>query len=156
PRDPAPLLELGAALAARGDAPGALAAWRRAIELDGDPAAAAAAHVQSAQLLAGRGEEAAAVDHLRSAVAVAPEHRLAHFNLATLLAARGAYEEAARGYSRVLELDATDRDAHLGRAQALAAAGRLAEARAALAEGLRRLPGDALLTAALSRLGAER
>ena len=116
----------------------------------------ALAHAQSGEVAAGRGEAAGAIDHLRAAVALGPEQKTAHFNLATLLAATGAHDEAARGYARVLALDPGDRDAHLGRAQALAAAGRPAEARAALEEGLRKLPGNPVLTAALAELAATR
>lgn len=116
----------------------------------------ALAHLQSGQLAAGRSDPTAAIDHLRAAVALAPQQKTAHFNLATLLAATGEHAEAAEGYARVLALDPGDRDAWLGRAQALAAAQRPAEARAALEEGLRKLPGDPVLTAALAELAATR
>jgi tetratricopeptide (TPR) repeat protein len=151
-RDAAALLELGTLRAARGDAESALAAWRETAALPGEPAAAVMAHLQSAQLLAGRGDTTAAIAELRAAVERDPSSKLAQFNLATLLAQQGTYDEAARGYARVLELDPADREAYLGRAQALAEAGRLNDARAALEEGLRRLPGDPALTDALARL----
>ncbi len=155
-QDAAALVELGAVLASRGDGDGALAAWEQAAKLPAaDPAAAAMANLQSAQLLAARGAAEAALERLRAAVTLRPDLAVAHFNLATLLAERGDYAAAASGYAKVVELKPADREAHLALAHALAAAGRRDEARAALEEGLRKLPGDSLLTQALKQLASD-
>lgn len=87
----------------------ALAAYRRAVELD---PALADAHVNLGRLLHDRGEAAAAERHYREALAARPDDVTAAYNLGVALQDLGRLREAAEVYELALTLDAKLADAH--------------------------------------------
>src|SRR5579872_368140 len=85
-----------------GDVPGAIALYRRAVELD---PRAGDAYNNLANLLAGQNKMLAAVAALRRGAAVSPQSATILANLGTYLRHLGRFEEASRALGRALELE---------------------------------------------------
>jgi tetratricopeptide (TPR) repeat protein len=83
--------DLGRALAAIGDAPGAYAEYLAALKLKSPYADAESA---LAAALLDQGQTAAAIQHFRAALAVQPDFESAHYGLAKALEAGGKTEES--------------------------------------------------------------
>lgn len=88
---------------------GALAAYRRALELD---PGLGAAHLNLGQLLHARGDLAAAELHYRRALELLPDDPTAPFNLGVVLQDARRQAEAVRAYETALEIDPAYADAH--------------------------------------------
>jgi serine/threonine protein kinase len=86
PGSPGVYLNLGLALAAKGDLAGAVAAFRRALELDPK---LAQAHTNHGTALQAHGDLAGAVAAFRRAVDLDPKLAMAHYNLGNTLKAQG-------------------------------------------------------------------
>ena len=135
---------LGLALYGRGDVEGAIAQYRRALQINpGDDAA----HVNLGNALArtGRPQEAAA--EFCEAIRIRPDDTDARTDLGNLALAAGRFADAVREYEGVLRMRPTDREvlrscaeAHYRSANQLGNAGRTAEAAAEYSEALRLWP----------------
>ena len=99
---------LGIVLQDRLELDGAVAAYRRAIELDPSHANA---HSNLGVVLRAKGEVAEAEAAYRAAIALDPRHSNAYQNLGVLLNAQGRAGEAAQCFSKVITLRPTDQDA---------------------------------------------
>jgi tetratricopeptide (TPR) repeat protein len=91
------------------DPAGAMAAYRRALELDPD---LADAHLNLGRLLHEAGNLAAAERHYRQALAVDPDDALAAYNLGVALQDQHRPREAVAAYKQALALDSAFADAH--------------------------------------------
>jgi tetratricopeptide (TPR) repeat protein len=158
PDVPEPHLNLGATLAAGGDADGAISAFREAIRLRPD---LPAAHNNMALLLDRRGETRLAGQHFARSIRLDPNYvaarhnyglhlakeaqwaaareqfekavelgptAAAHMNLATALAKSGNAAAAIEHYERALAIDGSFDPARLNLARTLVATGRIVEA----------------------------
>ena len=103
----------------------AVAAYRRALELD---AGHAGAHLNLGRLLHERGDLASAERHYRLALAAPGQSALAAFNLGIALEDQGLPDEALRSYLLALSADPGLADAHFNAARLLEAGGRKVEA----------------------------
>ena len=92
-----------------GDADGAIAAYRRAIETD---AAHVDAHVNLGRLMHERGDTAAALQAYETALSLKPDDPLAAFNLGVALEDCGRLDDAAAAYQRAIDTDPRAADAH--------------------------------------------
>ena len=101
---------LGSALLARGDTPGAIAAYRRAIAARPDYATA---HNNVGALLEASGAPIEALAHYRLAVQYDPGNASAFYNLAHVLQGQGVLEEAIVHYRRSMELNPSDPETYL-------------------------------------------
>lgn len=142
-------VDLAAALAHLGDAPGAAAELREALRLD---PANATAHFNLGSLLAAAGPSDEAREHLAAAARALPGDAGAHRALAHLLREAGRLDEALLEYARAVALAPADDAARLESAETLVRLGRYGEARRALEEGLGALPASGLLAHGLARL----
>jgi DNA-binding transcriptional MerR regulator len=88
---------------------GAMAAYRRALELDPD---LSDAHLNVGRLLHEAGHLAAAESHYRQALAIEPEDALAAYNLGVALQDQQRPREAAAAYRHAIALDPELADAH--------------------------------------------
>ena len=107
----------------------ALAAYRKAIEIDPQ---SALAHYKLGAFLGQRRADEEAMVYLRKAVTLDPDYRDAHFNLATALSRLGRLDEALHHFDQVLASNPEDLQARLRKAIILKTQGRLAPALAAL------------------------
>lgn len=103
----------------------ALAAYRRAVELD---PGLADARLDFGRLLHQRGEVELAEERYRQALALRPGDATAAYNLGVALADRGRLEEAAQAYETALAADPALSDAHYNLAGVYEALGRSTEA----------------------------
>jgi tetratricopeptide (TPR) repeat protein len=90
------------------DLDAAMAAYRRALEIDALPDA----HLNLGRLLHELGDLAAAEEHYRAALASRPADPTAAFNLGVVLEDLGRLEEAAASYETALAADGRFADAH--------------------------------------------
>lgn len=104
-----------------GDPGEALAAYRRALELDPDHVEA---HLNAGRLLHEGGDAAGAERHYRIALALRPEEPTAAYNLGVALQDLQRLSEAAELYEKVLELEPGFADAHFNLAVIYEAFGR--------------------------------
>jgi len=134
-RDPGLALawvRLGELEAERGKNKKALAAWKKALELDRRVGAHVYPRLESAWAAVGRARQFE--DDLRAQLAARPEDAQARLALARTLAARGDAGAALAELDALLEREPERLDAHAARARVLLAEGREAEAAKALAE----------------------
>ena len=131
---------LGNLAAARGDAAGAMALYRRALEL---VPAYADAHYNLGRALAATGHLEEAVANYRDALRFRPGDPSLHFSLGNALAGEGREPEAAAEFREALRLDPARADAWFNLGAAMAAAGDLAAAADAYAHAVRLRPGFA-------------
>jgi tetratricopeptide (TPR) repeat protein len=94
-------------------------------------------------LLAGRGEQAAAIEHYERALAIAPAYAYAHYNLGNSLVATGRVDEAIGHFEEALRFRPEDPAIHFGLGNALAREKREAAAAAQFLEVLRLDPARA-------------
>lgn len=120
-----------------GDAEGAVADLRRAIELDSN---AAPPHVTLGLLYDEHRQTAQAVQEYRTAIALDPDLAAPHNNLAIALENLGQPDEAIAHYFESLRLEPNDARSHLNLGAALAGRGRGDEALAQYREALRLAP----------------
>ncbi|WP_322003528.1 tetratricopeptide repeat-containing glycosyltransferase family protein [Paraburkholderia tropica] len=135
---------------ALGDSAEALRSLREALRLD---PSLAEAHSHLALVLRDRGDQqdlAAAVEHGRAALALAPDYVDAHVNLGSALAALGHHDEAIASYRAALALTPDDAGIHFNLANALNALG---DEPAAIAGYLRALELHPAYAAAWVNLG---
>jgi tetratricopeptide (TPR) repeat protein len=93
---------LGVALKAKGDVDGAIACYRKAIELDPK---FAGAHNNLGLALRDKGQVEEAIACYRKAIELDPKFALAHNNLGTALRRKGQVEEAIDCFRQAIELD---------------------------------------------------
>lgn len=116
---------LGIAYQSRGRVEDALAAYRRALQLEPE---SAEVHNNLGYALFQLGRLDEAVESLKQALRLHPAHAGAHNNLGLALAARGEMEQAARSYRRAIRSNAELAEAHFNLGIALAALGKKHEA----------------------------
>jgi len=92
-----------------GDLDAAIAAYRRALEID---PGLADAHLNLGRLRHEMGDLAAAEEHYRAAANARPDEPTTAFNLGVVLQDRGRLAEAAAAYEQALALDNRFADAH--------------------------------------------
>jgi tetratricopeptide (TPR) repeat protein/serine/threonine protein kinase len=116
PANVAALNDLGNLLKHKGDVDGAIACWRKAIEVD---PTCANAHNNLGDELRERGQLDEAIRHLEEAIrllrkdaALDPNQAIAHYNLGVALAGRGQMDEAIACFKKAIELDPKDAGAH--------------------------------------------
>jgi tetratricopeptide (TPR) repeat protein len=125
PDNPGAHNNLGAALLAEGDRPGAIRQFTEAVRLD-PSLAGSLNNLGGALLEEGRVEDAIA--RYEDAVRVAPGYAEAHANLGRVLARTGRVEEAADQFTQALRLEPNRADAHIGLGTALLRMGRVEQA----------------------------
>ena len=108
-----------------GDSDGAIAAYRRALETDGQHADA---HVNIGRLLHERGDRPAALQAYETALALRPNDAVAAFNLGVALEDTGKLPEALLEYQKAVRLEPDNADAHFNAASLAERLGRDAEA----------------------------
>jgi tetratricopeptide (TPR) repeat protein len=132
----------------------ALAAYRRALELD-PQLAVAHYNLGLAQLALGQGDEA--MGSFRQALALQPDYPEAHTNLGVVLAGRGELEEALEHYREAVALRPGDGGTHFNLGQGLLMAGQVEEGLGELRKGVELEPanpsGHMLLGQTLMGLG---
>jgi tetratricopeptide (TPR) repeat protein len=101
--------QIGCAREDEGDADGAIAAYRQAIDSD---AANADAHINLGRLMGERGDTAGALLCYERALALRPNDALAAFNLGVALEDAARLEDAAAAYQRAVDADPRAADAH--------------------------------------------
>lgn len=109
------------------------------------------AHANLGSVLESQGRSAEAVEHLRRAVSVRPQHAAAHNLLGSAYQALAKFEQASAEFREALRLEPAGLDAEYNLGNVLLAQGRPAEAVACFQRVLRAAPDDA---AALSDLGS--
>jgi len=92
-----------------GTHPQAIEAYKHALELDSNHAAA---HINLGTLYYNRREYALAEDHYREAIVVDPRYALAYFDLGNVLDETGRLSDAAQAYKTAIQLAPTYADAH--------------------------------------------
>ncbi|WP_300298055.1 tetratricopeptide repeat protein [Ferrovibrio sp.] len=133
-------LQLGDCLRRLGDAPGALDAARRAVQLAPQ---APECHNNLGGLLAAQGDHATALMHFDQALQLRPNYPMAMVNKAGSLRETGQAEAALALARQAVQLTQGHPDAWLAQAQALHVLGDLPAAVAAYREALSRRPQDA-------------
>ncbi len=89
--------------------PAAIEAYKKALELDAEHAAA---HINLGTLYYNRREYGLAEQHYRQAIEVDPRYALAYFDLGNVLDETGRLPEAAQAYRTALQFAPTYADAH--------------------------------------------
>lgn len=102
PDDPAVQNDLGNLLQLAKRSDDAEAAYRRAIELDGNHASF---HFNLGLVLEKRGDSKAAMKEYKAAVELDPRHAWAHYQIGSLLEKSGRKEPAIKSYARAFSLD---------------------------------------------------
>jgi tetratricopeptide (TPR) repeat protein len=147
-------VDYGNLLADVGRTEEALAAYRRALELD-PQLAKAHYNLGLTQLSLGQGEEAKG--SFREAIALQPDYPEAHTNLGVVLASQGAVDEALEHYRTAVELRPDDGGTRFNLGQGLLLAGQVEEGLTELRRGVELAPGNPsghlLLGRALLSLG---
>jgi tetratricopeptide (TPR) repeat protein len=124
---------LGTALKAQGDLEGAIAAYRRAIDLEPK---FAAAHTNLGTALMAQGDLEGAIAAYRRALALDPKLAMAHYNLGNALYTKGDLAGAIAAFRQATALDPTFAPAHANLGTALKAQGDLEGAIAAYRRAL--------------------
>jgi tetratricopeptide (TPR) repeat protein len=140
-------LARGNALYDKRDLGGAIACYRRALDLD---PRYAQAHCNLGNALHNKGDREGAVAAYHRAIAIDPKLALAHYNLGIALKARGLLDDAIREYRRAIELDPKLAKAHCNLGNALYDKGDL---EGAVAASRRAIAIDPKLTEAHYNLG---
>jgi tetratricopeptide (TPR) repeat protein len=102
PSAPAPLVDLGIALADKGDLDGALACFKEAVRLDPK---LAPAHNNLGTALRDRDDLDGALACFKEAVRLDPKYATAHYNMGNVLRARGDPDGAVVAYEEAVRLD---------------------------------------------------
>jgi tetratricopeptide (TPR) repeat protein len=97
------------------------------------------------------GDLEGALESATRAVEINPRYAKGWSNRASVLAQLGRFDEAIRAADRALQFEPETAGAYAAKAAALGAQNRMNEGRACLLEGLKRMPGNNLLTRALQR-----
>jgi len=118
-------MDKAARLKAEGDAAGATAAYREAVQADPGNALA---HNELGTLLFQAGQTAEAIAEFKKATECDPAYALAYYNYAFSSRKAGRFQEAVGAYQRYEKLKPDDPDAKYGLAESLRALGRNAEA----------------------------
>ncbi|MGC4073586.1 MAG: tetratricopeptide repeat protein [Nibricoccus sp.] len=134
------LVNLGNVLLAENQLDGALAHFRKALEVQPNYADACN-NLGSALLQHGRDSEAE--PHFRKALSLQPDHANAHYNLGLVLLNRSELDAAIAAFETSLALRPDAADAHNDLGTALIMSNRLAEARPHLEKALSLRPGFA-------------
>src|SRR5688572_6181980 len=116
---------LGIALAARGDAAGAIAAFRAALAID---ERSVNAHRNLGNILIDAGSRAEGITHLERAIALAPSEPEAVYDLGTVLLEDQNFANAAAQFQAALKIRPDWPEAHNNLGIALASQGRIADA----------------------------
>jgi Flp pilus assembly protein TadD len=111
---------LGIALAAKGEVDGAIACYRKALEID---PRLAQAHYNLGSALQAKGDTDGAIRCYRKVLELDPRLAMAHYNLGSALQAKGGTDGAIRCYTKALELDPRLAMAHYNLGIALAGKG---------------------------------
>jgi tetratricopeptide (TPR) repeat protein len=119
---------------------GAVAAYRRALDLDPK---LAEAHANLGAALHAKGDVEGTVAAFRRAIALDPKFAKAHYNLGVALCAKGDVEGAVAAFRRALDLDPKLATAHIGLGSALMGKGDVEGAVAAFRRALALDPKDA-------------
>lgn len=104
PGNAAAEIDLGNLLLLAGDAPGAEAAYRRAVEIDGTNVAA---HFNLGLVLQRRHENSDALKEYRTVLKLDPKHAWAHYRTGEVQESRGLEQTAIKSYARAFALDPT-------------------------------------------------
>ncbi len=100
-------MNLGCALADRGQFDEAIAQYRKALEIEPDHVNA---HYNLGLALVERGQVEEAIAHYRKALDINPDYALVHVNLGNALAGRGKLDEAREHYQTALALATAQND----------------------------------------------
>ncbi|MGC8740121.1 MAG: tetratricopeptide repeat protein [Candidatus Sumerlaeaceae bacterium] len=142
PRSAVAFANLAAAYALQNRTDDAIAANKRALELD---PVQERAHSNLGLLLVWRGETTAALAHLRRAIELRPNFAAPYAHLGDVYLKQNKLREAAEAYRAALDRDARDVKAILGLSYCYFCRGRLAEAEQLLQDGLVARPDNPLL-----------
>ena len=149
PEDPRLRVELGSALAGRGEWEAALEQYQEALRLSPTDSRT---HYDIGLVHTWHGRSKQAIEHYRASLESDPDLKQAHFQLANELMRVKRHEEAVPYYAKVVELDPRNEFAHLMWAMALVGGGRYAAARVRLENSLGAFPGNGSLANALARV----
>jgi tetratricopeptide (TPR) repeat protein len=125
---------LGQALYAQGEVMGAIACYKKALDLDPKDAKA---HVGLGNALGAQGDVKRAISCYTKALALDPGYALAHNNLGVVLQAQGDVKGAIACYTQALDLDPKFALAHCNLGHALHAQGDVAGAIACYTQALK-------------------
>jgi len=137
PNKARPYSNLGEALAGQGSLEGAVAHYRKALQLQPDYPAA---HNNLGQALVRQGATEQAIAHYRQALRIKPRFATANYNLGNALLRRGDIDEAIVFYRQALKVQPEYPTAHNNLGNALFRQGNLEEAIAHYREALRMQP----------------
>jgi protein O-mannosyl-transferase len=118
-------INLGMALAGRGQVDDAIMHFRKALEIKPDDALG---YVDLATTLTGQGQVDEAIVLYRKALDIKPNYALAHNNLGAALAGRGQFNEAVVHYRKALDIKPDYADAHYNLGNVLTVLGQFDEA----------------------------
>lgn len=137
PGNPETHINLGTALAAKGELEAAVKAYETALRLKPD-IPGAHYNLGLAQMVRGQAEEA--IGHYREALRFRPDYAEAHNNLGVALALQGKPEEAVGHFTQALRFKSNYPEAHNNLGGALQQTGRLEEAIAQFEDAVRLQP----------------
>jgi serine/threonine-protein kinase len=132
--------DLGMALDAKGDAAGAIASFRRAINIDPQ---LARAHYNLGNALLAQGDAEGAIAYYRQAIDLEPKLTRVHANLGIALDAQGDVAGAIASFRKAIALEPKDAKAHYNLGNALRARGDLAGAVACYRQAIDLEPASA-------------